>query len=60
MRKTYYILSLILMMGGSSLFAQSDDTKKADKYYDRLQYVKAIEEYEDLGRVEEQIKSLGD
>ena len=48
MRKTYYILSLILMMGGSSLFAQSDDTKKADKYYDRLQYVKAIEEYEDL------------
>ena len=48
MRKTYYILSLALMIGGSSLFAQSDATKKADKHYDRLEYVKAIEEYEEL------------
>ncbi|MBW2960297.1 OmpA family protein [Mesonia aestuariivivens] len=48
MRKTYYILSLLLLMGGSGLFAQSSSTKKADKYYDRLDYVKAIEKYEDL------------
>jgi len=48
MRRTYYIFSLLLIMGGSALFAQNKDTKKADKHYDRLEYVKAIEDYEDL------------
>ena len=48
MRKTYYILSLAFFLGFVSVYAQTDDTKKADKYFQRLEYVKAIEEYEDL------------
>ncbi|EDP97206.1 OmpA family protein [Kordia algicida OT-1] len=44
--KKLYILFLILAT--SNVFAQNDKTKKADKLYDRLEYVKAAEEYEEI------------
>lgn len=47
MKKRYYIVPLLLLCG-ASVFAQNKDTKKADKYFNRLEYVKAIEEYEEL------------
>ena len=42
----YYILLLLLSV--SSLQAQNKKTEKADKLYDRLEYVAAIEEYLEL------------
>ncbi|WP_046755867.1 OmpA family protein [Kordia jejudonensis] len=39
------ILILILVLATSNVFAQNDRTKKADKLYNRLEYVKAAEEY---------------
>ena len=36
---------LLLLLGCTFAKAQSDKTKKADKYYHRLEYVKAAEEY---------------
>lgn len=47
MKKTYYILTLLLLVG-TVVSAQSGDTKKADKHFDRLEYVEAIEAYEEL------------
>lgn len=44
--KKLYILFLILAT--SNVFAQNDKTKKADKLYNRLEYVKAAEEYEEI------------
>jgi outer membrane protein OmpA-like peptidoglycan-associated protein/tetratricopeptide (TPR) repeat protein len=44
--KKLYILFLILAT--SNVFAQNDRTKKADKLYDRLEYVKAAKEYEEI------------
>lgn len=41
--KKLYILFLIL--ASTNVFAQSDKTKKADKLYQRLEFVKAAEEY---------------
>jgi len=41
--KKLYILFLILAT--TTVVAQNDKTKKADKLYDRLEYVKAAEEY---------------
>ena len=45
--KRYYIIALLTFLG-SSVFAQSDDTKKADKYFDRMEYVKSAEEYKEI------------
>jgi len=44
--KKLYILFLILAT--SNVFAQNDKTRKADKLYDRLEYVKAAKEYEEI------------
>ena len=48
MKKRYYIAALMIAIGGLNVQAQNDDTKKADKYFDRLEYVNAIEEYHDI------------
>ena len=44
--KKLYILIISLTFGLNAAFAQSTLVKKADKYYSRLQYVKATETYE--------------
>ncbi len=46
--KKIYILMITLTLGITSVFAQSSLVKKADKYYNRLQYVKAAETYEKI------------
>ncbi|WP_121666720.1 OmpA family protein [Mesonia aquimarina] len=48
MKKIYYIASLLLLFMSGNSFAQSNATKKADKHYDRLEYVDAIEDYKKL------------
>lgn len=48
MKKYFYTVTVLLFVGVLSLNAQNKATEKADKYYDRLQYVKAAEEYEEL------------
>jgi len=47
MKKIYTIL-LILAVGTTMVTAQNSKTKKADQYYDRLQYTDAAEAYEKL------------
>lgn len=47
MKNTYYIFTLLLLVTSLSV-AQNKKTKKADKHYDRLEYVEAIEDYEKL------------
>ena len=44
--KKLYILLISLTIGLNAVMAQSTLVKKADKYYSRLQYVKAAETYE--------------
>ena len=44
--KKLYILIISLTLGLNAAMAQSTLVKKADKYYSRLQYVKAAETYE--------------
>ncbi len=44
--KKIYILIISLTLGLNAAMAQSSLVKKADKYYQRLQYVKAAETYE--------------
>ena len=46
--KNIYILIISLTLGMNTAFAQSSLVKKADKYYNRLQYVKAAEAYEKI------------
>jgi len=46
--KNIYILIISLTLGMNAAFAQSSLVKKADKYYNRLQYVKAAEVYEKI------------
>ncbi len=46
MKKIYTILLLLAV--GTMVTAQNSDTKKADKYYDRLQYTDAAEAYQKL------------
>ena len=46
--KKIYILIITLTLGMSTAFAQSTLVKKADKYYKRLEYVKAAETYEKI------------
>lgn len=46
MKKLYLLLGLVFVT--SSLTAQNKDTKKADKYFHRFQFVKAAEEYKKL------------
>lgn len=48
MKKRYYLVTFLLAMVGYNSIAQNDDTKKADKYFDRLEYVNAVEEYKDI------------
>lgn len=48
MKKRYYIAAALLFMFSGVANAQSKSTKKGDKHYDRLEYVKAIEDYEKL------------
>lgn len=43
--KKYILTSLALAFCVSSVLAQDKFTKKADKQYDRLEYVKAVKEY---------------
>src|SRR5690606_4892523 len=47
MKKIYLILFLTIA-GGTFATAQNRATKKADQHFDRLEYVKAAEEYEKL------------
>jgi outer membrane protein OmpA-like peptidoglycan-associated protein/tetratricopeptide (TPR) repeat protein len=42
--QTIFILALTIQV----IHAQNDDTKKADKHFDRLEYIDAIEDYEKL------------
>jgi len=56
--KKIYILIITLSLGISSVFAQSSLVKKADKYYNRLQYVKAAKTYEKIvanGKADEHV-----
>ena len=46
--KKYILTSLALAFCVSSVLAQDRHTKKADKRYDRLEYVKAVKEYKKL------------
>jgi len=46
--KKLYILIITLTLGMSTAFAQSSLEKKADKYYNRLEYVKAAKTYEKI------------
>ncbi|MDQ7918041.1 OmpA family protein [Mesonia sp. MT50] len=48
MRKRYYIAAALLFMFSGVANAQKKSTKKADKHYDRLEYVEAIKDYEKL------------
>lgn len=47
MKKRYYILVLFTTLSFGS-FAQNSDTKKADKHFKRLEYVKAVKEYKEI------------
>jgi outer membrane protein OmpA-like peptidoglycan-associated protein/tetratricopeptide (TPR) repeat protein len=47
MKKIKYLF-IILMMSSLGLTAQNSKTKKADKYFNRLEFVKAAEKYLDL------------
>jgi len=62
--KKIYILIISLTLGLNMSFAQSSLVKKADKYYNRLQYVKAAETYEKVvakGEVDNHVyKNLAD
>jgi len=44
--KKLYILIIALTLGMTTAFAQSSLVKKADKYFNRLEYVKAAKTYE--------------
>ncbi|MEX2350672.1 MAG: OmpA family protein [Flavobacteriaceae bacterium] len=46
--KKIYLLLIIMAVGNTMVIAQNRDTKKADQHFDRLEYVKAAEEYEKL------------
>src|SRR5699024_4510341 len=46
--KKYILTSLALAFCVSSVLSQDRHTKKADKRYDRLEYVKAVKEYKKL------------
>lgn len=46
--KKIYTLFILLTLASTVAIAQSSKTKKADSYYDRLQYNQAIEAYTDL------------
>ncbi len=62
--KKIYILIISLTLGMNAAFAQSSLVKKADKYYQRLQYVKAAQTYEKVvanGNADEHVlKNLAD
>lgn len=45
MKKLYILL---LVLATSNVFAQNDKTRKADKLYNRLEYVKAAEKYQEI------------
>tara|TARA_R110000850_G_scaffold277058_1_gene421845 strand:+ start:69976 stop:71856 length:1881 start_codon:yes stop_codon:yes gene_type:complete len=47
MKKLYTIVFLIVA-STTLTFAQNKDTKKADKHFERFEYVKAAKEYQDL------------
>lgn len=46
--KNLYILSLFFCLFSFSLWSQNSDTKKADHYFERFDYIDAIEAYEKL------------
>jgi len=46
--KKLYILIITLTLGASTVFAQSSLVKKADKYFNRLEFVKAAQTYEKI------------
>lgn len=46
--KNLYILSILCCLFTLSSWSQNSDTKKADKYFERFEYVDAIESYEKL------------
>ncbi|MFD0931512.1 OmpA family protein [Psychroflexus salinarum] len=48
--KKLYILSMFCCLFTISLWSQNSDTKKADKHFDRFEYVDAIDAYEKLIR----------
>ena len=62
--KKIYILIITLTLGMTTAFAQSSLVKKADKYYNRLQYVKAAKTYEKVvanGKADDHVyKNLAD
>ncbi|HET8885752.1 MAG TPA: OmpA family protein [Salinimicrobium sp.] len=46
--KKLYIILMLSVVGCFTAAAQNDDTKDADKHFDRLEYVEAIEDYNKL------------
>lgn len=46
--KTIYTFLIVALIGTFSIQAQNRDTKKADKHFDRLEFIDAIEDYEKL------------
>ncbi|WP_179335418.1 OmpA family protein [Winogradskyella costae] len=46
--KNFNTLLLITLMSGFCLTAQNNDTKKADKHFDRYEFVKAVDDYNKL------------
>lgn len=46
--KKIYLIVFLTVAGGFVATAQNRATKKADKHFDRLEYIKAAEEYEKL------------
>ncbi|MGJ8548303.1 OmpA family protein [Winogradskyella wichelsiae] len=46
--KNFNTLLLITLMSGFCLTAQNSDTKKADKHFDRYEFVKAVDDYNKL------------
>lgn len=46
--KTIYTFLIVALIGTLSIQAQNSDSKKADKHFDRLEFIDAIEDYEKL------------
>lgn len=46
--KKIYLFLILMVVGSTMAIAQNRDTRKADQHFDRLEYVKAAEEYEKL------------
>ncbi|MFD2434759.1 hypothetical protein ACFSO9_15215 [Mesonia maritima] len=48
MKKKYYLVALLFTAVSFVSSAQNDDTKKADKHFDRLEFIEAVDDYKDI------------